>query len=160
MKSILIYDSLYGNTEKIAQSIGNVLKEQGETTLVRVGDYKMDMLVGIDLLIVGSPTQQFRATAATKGFLKGIPSGYLKGMRVAAFDTRLTQANIDGTPVLPHFVKLFGYAAEPISKALEKKGGLLVVPAEGFYVEGTEGPLVEGELERAAAWAKKLSVPA
>ena len=159
MKTLLIYDSIYGNTEKIAQSIVNVLKEQGETTLVRVGDFTMDMLVGIEILVVGSPTQQFRATAAMKGFLKGIPSGSLRGIRVAAFDTRLTQANIDGTPVLPHFVKLFGYAAEPIGKALEKKGGRLLIPAEGFYVVGMEGPLVEGELERAATWARKLFAP-
>ena len=75
---------------------------------------------------------------------------------MAAFDTRLTQGNIDATPVLPFFVKLFGYAAEPIAKELQKKGGVLVLPPEGFYVEGTEGPLVQGELERAATWAGKL----
>ena len=156
MKSIVIYDSLYGNTEKIAQSMRDALVELGAVTLVRVTDFRMDMLVGVNLLVVGSPTQQFRATVAIKGFLKGIPAGQLKGIRVAAFDTRLTQSNIDGTPVLPHFVKIFGYAAEPIGKELKKKGGELVIPAEGFYVEGTEGPLVQGELKRAAGWARKL----
>ncbi len=75
---------------------------------------------------------------------------------MGAFDTRLTQSNIDGTPVLPYFVKIFGYAAEPIGKELQKKGGELVLPAEGFYVEGTEGPLVQGELERAGEWGRKL----
>ena len=156
MKFILIFDSLYGNTEQISRSIGTALSEQGEVTLVRVADFKMDMLSGVELLLVGSPTQKFRSTDAIKGFLKGIPAGRLKGIRVAAFDTRLTQSNIDGTPILPHFVKIFGYAAEPIGKELQKKGGVLVVPPEGFYVEGTEGPLVEGELERAAEWARQL----
>ena len=156
MKFILVYDSLYGNTEKIARSIGDVLVEQGEGTLTRVADFKMDLLAGVDLLIVGSPTQQFKATTAMKAFLKAIPANGLKGVRVAAFDTRLTQSNIDGTPVLPFFVKLFGYAAEPIAKELQKKGGVLVISPEGFYVEGTEGPLVQGELERAATWARKL----
>jgi flavodoxin I len=156
MKFILVYDSLYGNTEKIARSIGDVLAGQGDVTLTRVADFNMDQLVGVDLFIVGSPTQQFKATAATKSFLKAIPAKGLKGVRVAAFDTRLTQSNIDGTPVLPFFVKLFGYAADPIAKELQKKGGELVVAPKGFYVEGTEGPLVQGELERAAAWARKL----
>jgi flavodoxin len=156
MKSIVIYDSQYGNTEKIAQSIGTALSTQGDVTLLRVGDVKMDTLTGVDVLIVGSPTQQFRSTAAIKGFLKGIPSDRLRNIKVAAFDTRLTQSNIDGTPVLPYFVKIFGYAAEPIAKALQKKGGQLVIPPEGFYVVGTEGPLVEGELERAATWTKNI----
>jgi flavodoxin len=156
MKSIVIYDSQFGNTEKIAQSIRDVLAEQGEVILVRVGDFNQGMLKDAELLIVGSPTQKFRATDAIKGFLKAIPSHQLKGFRVAAFDTRLTQSNIDGTPVLPYFVKIFGYAAEPISKELQKRGGELVLPPEGFYVAETEGPLIEGELERAVDWARKL----
>jgi hypothetical protein len=62
-------------------------------------------------------------------------------------------------PVLPFFVRLFGskaYAARRIADGLKKKGGELVVPPEGFYVEGTEGPLTEGELERAAYWAEQI----
>jgi flavodoxin len=156
MKSLAINDSLYGNTEKIARSIGDVLMEQGDVTLTRVAGFKKDLLAGVDMFIIGSPTQRFKATAATKAFLKAIPANGLKGVRVAAFDTRLTQSNIDGTPVLPFFVKLFGYAAEPIAKELQKKGGVQVLAPGGFYVEGMEGPLVQGELERAAAWAREL----
>ena len=158
MKSLVIYDSLYGNTEKIAQVIGEALGIKGEVAIKRVGDVVMEDLAGLDLLILGSPTQQFRATATMKDFLKRIPASGLKGVKVAAFDTRLTQGNIDGTPVLPYFVKIFGYAAEPMANGLKKKGGTLVVPPEGFYVEGTEGPLQAGELKRAADWVKKLFV--
>jgi hypothetical protein len=50
----------------------------------------------------------------------------------------------------------FGYAAKPIADRLERKGGRLVVPPEGFFVEGTEGPLAAGELKRAAEWASRL----
>jgi flavodoxin I len=53
-------------------------------------------------------------------------------------------------------VKLFGYAAEPIAAKLQKKGGTLAAPPEGFFVGGTEGPLKEGELERAAQWARRV----
>ena len=51
-------------------------------------------------------------------------------------------------------MKLFGYAAKPIADRLKKKGGELTIPPEGVYVKGTEGPLKEGELERAADWLR------
>jgi hypothetical protein len=57
---------------------------------------------------------------------------------------------------LAFFVRLFGYAAKPISKGLGKKGGEAVVPPEGFFVEGMEGPLMEGELGRAEEWARTI----
>jgi hypothetical protein len=59
--------------------------------------------------------------------------------------------------VLSFFVELFGYAAKPIADRLRKKGGSLVAPPEGFYVAGTEGPLLEGELDRAAQWAREMA---
>ena len=80
----------------------------------------------------------------------------LKGVKVAAFDTRFTMSAIEESRVLPFFVRLFGYAAKPISDRHKKKGGELIIPPEGFFVEGIEGPLKEGELERAASWAKVI----
>jgi hypothetical protein len=53
-------------------------------------------------------------------------------------------------------VKIFGYAAEPMAAKLKKKGGTVKNAPEGFIVGGTEGPLKDGELERAAAWTKEL----
>lgn len=156
MKAIIVYDSQYGNTEKIAQTIGEVLQQHGEVTLTKVADAGPEMLAGVDLVVVGSPTQQFRATAGMRDFLKNIPANGLKETRVAAFDTRLTQEYIDKNPPLPFFERIFGYAAERIAKALKQKGGQLVLPGEGFFVEGMEGPLSEGEQERARAWAAGL----
>ncbi len=117
---------------------------------------KPDMFKGIDLLVVGSPTQQFRATEAMRLFLEDLPKDVVKGIRAATFDTRLTQAFIDKHPPLSFFERIFGYAAERIAKALKEKGAILVVPGEGFYVNDTEGPLVEGEVEKAEQWARKL----
>ncbi len=156
MNVLIVYDSVYGNTEKIAQAIGAALGSQGEVETLRVSNVKPEQLAGLKLLIVGSPTQKFRPTAATSNFLKGIPGNGLKGVKVATFDTRITQSQIEGTPVLAFFVKIFGYAARPMAAALQKKGGELSLPPEGFFVEGTEGPLKEGELERAAEWARQL----
>ena len=156
MKAIVLYDSQFGNTEKIARIIADTLRGQAEVAFYRVGQVTISELAGVDLLVVGSPTQKFKPTIGVTDFLKSIPKNGLAGVRVAAFDTRLTQKNIDETPVLPFFVKIFGYAGEVIARGLEKKGGRLVVPAEGFYVLGTEDPLVEGEEERAVSWAEKL----
>jgi hypothetical protein len=65
-------------------------------------------------------------------------------------------SEIEKVRILALFVRLFGYAAEPIADRLRKKGGELIVPPEGFLVDGTEGPLIEGELERAADWGSQI----
>ena len=90
--------------------------------------------------------------------LKGLPENKLKGVKIAAFDTRLTWSEISKTPVLAFFVKLSGnaYAARPMADMLRKKGGELIVPPEGFFVDGTKGPLSQGELERAATWVNQI----
>ena len=157
MKILIIYDSVFGNTEQIAQAIGNALGSQEDVEILRVSNVKLEQLTGLKLLIVGSPTRQFRPTAAINNLLKRISKNGLKGVKVAAFDTRFTMSAIEESRVLPFFVRLFGYAAKPISDRLKKKGGELIIPPEGFFVEGIEGPLKEGELERAADWTKLIN---
>jgi len=156
MKAIVVYDSAFGNTEKVAQAIGQAIGSPEEVETVRVGNVRPEQLAGLTLLIVGSPTQKFSPLGTITRFLKGIPNDSLKGIKVAAFDTRATVEAIESVGILAFFVKIFGYAAEPIAKRLQKKGGELVIAPEGFYVSDTEGPLVEGELERAIEWAKKI----
>jgi len=116
-----------------------------------------EQLAGLELLIVGSPTQKFRPLPAVTALLKGIPQGGLKGVKVAGFDTRFPVSEIEKNRVLAFFVRIFGYAAKPISDRLEKAGGERVAPPEGFYVGEVQGPLLEGELERAADWARQIS---
>jgi flavodoxin len=159
MKGLILYDSMYGNTEQLAQAIGGTFGPQDDIATLRVGDVKPDHFMGLNLLIVGSPTQRFRPTIAISNLLKGIPQNSLKGVKVAAFDTRLTWSEISKTPVLAFFVKLSGenaYAARSMANSLKNKGGELILPPEGFFVEGMKGPLVNGELERAASWVKQL----
>ncbi|MBA7705071.1 hypothetical protein ES703_113895 [subsurface metagenome] len=72
---------------------------------------------------------------------------------MAAFDTRISPTDVNSR-FLNILVKLFGYAAKPIADKLERKGGELIISPEGFFVKGTEGPLKDGELERAVDWAK------
>jgi len=145
MKALIVYDSVYGNTEEIARAIGDTIT--GEVRVLRAGEANPPDLEAIDLIVVGAPTQGGRATAAINEFLARVAGPVIKGINVAAFDTRLSK----------RWVGVFGYAAGRIAKGLKKQGGTLVVPPEGFFVEGTKGPLKEGELERAAAWAKGIA---
>jgi len=154
MKALIVYDSVFGNTEKVAQAMGAALEGQAEVTTKRVGAVTEADLAGVDAVVAGSPTRKFTATPAIKNWIKGLPSGSLRGIKVAAFDTRIDVA--DGPGILRFFVKLFGYAAEPMARSLVKKGGSQAMEPAGFIVEGSEGPMREGELERAAAWAKRL----
>jgi flavodoxin len=156
MTTLIVYDSVFGNTEQVAQVIGQTLGALGETEVLRVTQAAPARLEGVTLLVAGSPTRGFRPTEATVKFLSDIPQGALEGVRVAAFDTRISIRDANNA-VLNVFVKIFGYAAQPIADRLVKKGGALVVPAEGFFVKGTEGPLKDGERERAAAWARAIA---
>jgi flavodoxin len=161
VQALVIYDSQYGNTEKIANAIGTTLGaalgaalgSQVETILVR--DARLEQLVGLDLLIVGAPTQRFRTTEAMLGFLKSIPVDRLKGVRVAAFDTRLSLNDIESS-AFRFIVKTGGFAAKHIADRLKKCGGEMILPPEGFLVKDMEGPLLDGELERAAQWAQHI----
>jgi len=163
MKALVVYDSFFGNTEKIAcavgDAIGNALAAQADVQTLRVGDVKLEHLTDLSLLVVGSPTRAFSASPATKAWLKALAPNSLRGVKVATFDTRADMKDVNSR-TLTAFVKLFGYAAEPIASSLTKRGGTLVVPAEGFFVEDKEGPLKDGELERAVAWAEHIAARA
>jgi len=156
MDALIVYDSVFGNTEKVAQAMGDALSSQMDVAVRKVGDVDPQQVTGVQLLIVGSPTRAFSPTPATKNFLKSIPRRGLEGVKVAAFDTRVSIEEVD-SPILNVFVKFFGYAAKPIARRLEKRGGEFTLPPEGFIVGGTEGPLKTGELERAASWAEKAA---
>ena len=155
MKALIIYDSFFGNTEKIAQAIGETLSSSMEVEVCKVSEVKQEQLKEINLLLVGSPTRGFMPSPAIKKFLRSIHSDGLKNIKAAAFDTRISEDDAK-IRILRFLMKVFGYAAEPISKKLRNKGAEIVVSPEGFCVKDTEGPPKEDELERAKSWALKI----
>lgn len=155
MKTLIIYDSLFGNTEKIARSVRDALGNGA--VLVHMKDFQMNLLDDAGLIIAGSPTRAFRPTPALTNLLKRIPAGALKGKNAAAFDTRINYDEIK-IPVLKSFMKWMGHAARHLAATLKKKGAVLKAPPEGFFVTGPEGPLKPGETERAGKWAKQLAL--
>lgn len=143
MKTLVVYDSTYGNTERIARAVAGAIDG---AAVRRPADVEVSDLSGIDLLVVGSPTQGGRPTKAIQEFVSGLGKS-VRGVRVAAFDTRLPSG----------WVRIFGYAAGRIAGSLRRRGGALATPAEAFFVAGKMGPLRPGEEDRAADWAKRIS---
>jgi flavodoxin len=144
MKTLVVYDSVYGNTRSIAEAIGDAA--EGDIEVMHVDEARASGLEAYDMLIVGAPTHGAKPSPGAQQYIDGIQAGALDGKKVASFDTRMTNK----------LITLFGVAAPKIAKALEEKGGTLVGSPEGFFVKGGEGPLKEGEVERATAWAKVL----
>ena len=157
MKALVIYDSFFGNTEQIARAIGEALAPQGDVQTLKVDEVRPEHLQGLDLLIIGSPTRQFSPSPGVNKLVKDIHPNGLEGVKAAVFDTRFAMIEIEKTPVLNFFVGIFGLDAEPIAKKLKKKGAQLAAEAEGFIVDGVEGPLKNGEQERAADWARRIA---
>jgi flavodoxin len=145
MNTLVVYDSVHGNTEKIARVIGGAIS--GEVQVLHAKQADASGLAAFDLVILGAPTHGGRPSPAMQEFLGKVPASAWQGKKVASFDTR----------VPAWWVKIFGFAAPRMARKLSKLGATLAAPAEGFFVKGTEGPLTEGEEERAAAWAKEVA---
>ncbi len=153
MKALIVYDSVFGNTEKVALAMKSALGQQAK--VVRVSDVVPEMLNGIGLLIVGSPTRGFRPTQPMTDFIKSLDSKKVKDIKIAAFDTRV-DINEVKSKVLTFMVNRFGYAAPFMTNILVKHGGKQAAEPEGFFVLDREGPMKDGEIKRAEAWARKL----
>jgi len=148
MKALIVYDSMFGNTEKIAQSIHDSLAESVNVEILHMSKLNSKELNGLDLVIVGSPTHRCKPSESVNVFLNNIPRGALKGISIASFDTRYHMSK--------WLLWLAGSATKRIARKLKSKKGNLALEPESFIVTGREGPLEDGELERASLWAKTI----
>lgn len=146
MDTLIIYDSLYGNTRIIAEAIGSAIP--AKVTLKHVGEIDPGDLGNPDLLLIGSPTHGGNASEAVKMLLDKLPEPGGDSGKVAAFDTRMPN----------WWLKPFGFAGPKITSRLEKQGWKVLLPGEGFIVTGGEGPLKDGEIDRAKSWAESILV--
>jgi len=133
---LVIFESKFGNTERVAKSLAGGLVRAGvETICVKAGDVNLESLPEFDLIAIGGPTQMFTASKPMKDFLLKLESVQgLKGRFGFAFDTKFGS-------------RLAGSAAKYIEKRLEELGMLVVRPRQSAIVLKTEGPLEEGEME-------------
>lgn len=150
MKTIVVYDSVYGNTEIVARAIGRAVEQAipGEVVVRRVSQVDVAELEAADLLIAGSPTHGALPTETVQDLLKQLGAPARAGARAATFDTRLTWKFLE---------RWGGFAAPKMAEALAEKGWVLSGTPGGFFVRGLKkGPLKKGEAERAAAWARRI----
>ncbi len=164
MYALVVYESMFGNTQKIAEAVADGLSSRMRVETVEVGSAPTVLPEGLDLLVLGGPTHAFgltrpatRRSAAEQAGHATISRGvglreWLAAVRApstevvsAAFDTRVDK------PRLP------GSAAHGAERRLRRLGLTVAAPAMSFHVTGTEGPLVDGEVTRARRWGERLA---
>jgi len=171
MRAVVIYESMFGNTRRIAEAVADGLANAVEVRLTRADQVLETDLEGADLVVVGAPThawslprantrQSALATArrsdndlvlepaadTSPGVREWLHS--LGRLRVAgtAFDTRF------------HAPRLFtGHASKAISRILRHDGVDVVLSPESFFVD-RQNHMVAGEEERARAWGRRLGL--
>jgi len=153
MNSIIVYDTSYGNTKKIAETIAETLKESGmEVTLFKVNEVKKLSAKDYNLLVLGSPTKFGTMTFAMKWFLGKVKSEEWMNKPFAAFDTENPE-NIEQSQLQNKEWS----AAEKIAEKLKEKKMNQLAPVLKALVLGQKGPLVEGEINRAREYASELA---
>ena len=169
MRAVVIYESMYGNTHKIADAIGRGLAPENEVTVVPVAEATADLLGKADLVVAGGPThihgmsgarsRQAAAEAAHKdgSGLTLEPHAQGPGLRdwlgtvghihgcSAAFDTRMAG------PAM-----LTGRASKAIAKLLDRHALTEIAAAQSFLVT-KDNHLRPGEEDRAEQWGRELA---
>jgi menaquinone-dependent protoporphyrinogen IX oxidase len=153
MKGIVVYDTSYGNTKKIAETIAETLKESGiEVDLFDVKDVKKLVAKDYSFLALGSPTRFGTMSFAIRGFLGKVKSEEWTNKPFAAFDTENPE-NIERARLEDKEWS----AAEKIAQKLREKKMHQQLPVLKAQVVGQKGPIVEGEIERTKDYAKQLA---
>jgi flavodoxin len=147
MKALVVYYSQFGNTRQVAEAIGGVLAGAGEARSVPVDELMAADLQDVDLVVMGTPTYKMNLPEVVRPVFDALPRRSLRGVAIAAFDTSYEMSGF-----LARFT-----AAKRIDQKLRKLGGKRLVAPETFHVEHHhEGPLCEGEIERARQWATAI----
>jgi hypothetical protein len=167
MKALVVFESMFGNTQLIASAIAEGLAPRMQVDLVEVGGAPAALDGDLDLLVVGGPTHAFgmsrpgtRQSAAeqAKHGLVSAGTGLREWLGALPKDSsHLAAATFDTRIAKPH---LPGSAAAAAGKRLRRLGFRVVVPPASFSVDGTTGPLLDGELERARGWGEALAASA
>lgn len=166
MHTVVVFETLWGNTEQIGREIAAGLGD-GRTDVVDAASAPEVLDADVDLLIVGGPTHAFsmstertRESAKQQGAVHipargirewiGAHQSPTRAIPVATFDTRVVSPRLPGSAAKKAMKRLVGLGYRPAAKP------------ETFGVHGYAGPVADGELERARRWGAELAtlVPA
>jgi len=153
MKGIVVYDTSYGNTKTIAETIAETLKESGiEVDLFNVKDVRKLSAKDYNFLVLGSPTRFGTMSFAIRSFLGKVKSEKWMNKLFTAFDTENPE-NIERARI-----ENKGWSAgEKISEKLRDKKMNQLLPVLKAVVLGQKGPLKEGEIDRTKEYARELA---
>ena len=146
VNALVVYFSKFGNTQMVAEAIVKVFESVGSARLLSSDQLEASDLEGSDLVVMGSPTHKMNLLESVRPVFERLPKRVLRGKNVAAFDTSYKMSSM-----MARFT-----AAKKLVQKLRKLGGKRVVPPETFFVMAREGPLFDGEIERAAVWANTI----
>jgi hypothetical protein len=170
MRTLVLFESMYGHTRRIAEAIGDGLRPAGEARVVPIGEVSDELVAWAELVVVGGPTHargmSSEASRANAVETAAKPDGWSEmalepdatgpgirewlegavgdGKPAATFDTRIKA---------PAF--LTGRASGEIAKGLRGRGFTVVADPESFLLD-SHSRLVAGEIERARAWGTAL----
>jgi flavodoxin len=144
MKILVTYATRHGNTRRIAEAVAAALEARGQVRLAPIEELT-GIEAGIELFIVGGPTEGHGVTPPVVQFFDRLAPGSLRGIPAAAFDTRMNW---------PRF--LSGSAAAKIVQRLRQEGARVLEPEGSFLVSG-KPELAPDELQRASEWALTLA---
>jgi flavodoxin len=143
-KAIIVYDTKYGNTKKVAEDIASGISDEGiEVSLKGVKDTSPEEVMQFDLLVLGAPTHINNAKKDTKKFLKKLKGTNLSSLKFAAFDTRIKNAKKGAS------MKIEGILAELGASKVHE--GLTV------WVSGMKGPLEETSEEKSKVFGSEIA---
>lgn len=143
VKSLVVYFSKFGNTQKIAEAIAEILRSAGFVHVITTDQLSVSELKDVDLVVMGTPTHRMNLPEVVRASFEILPRRILRSASVAVFDTSYKMSRW-----LTPFT-----AARKLAHRMRRLGGKSIVPPETFHVVEREGPLYEGEIERAKTWA-------
>jgi flavodoxin len=147
MNALVVYHSQFGNTQQVAEAIAEVFQGAGAARALSADRLAAAELQDVDLMVMGTPTHKMNLPQALRPVFEELPRRILRGVTIAAFDTSYRMSAL-----LARFT-----AAKRVDRKLRKLGGKRLVPPETFHVEDNhEGPLYDGEIERARIWAQTI----
>ncbi len=153
-KVLVVYESKYGNTKRVAETIIEGMKEIPgvEASLRERKDVNYKELPNCNAILIGSPNHMGNATHGILGFIGKVDKLKLAGKLVAVFDTY--RGVYDRAKA-----SQFQVAMKKMEKRLGEKAPTmnLVTPGLSIMVQGKEGPITEGELPKAKEFGAKFA---
>ncbi|HET7690674.1 MAG TPA: flavodoxin domain-containing protein [Nocardioidaceae bacterium] len=163
MRALVVFESMFGNTEQVAESVAEGLRDYLEADVVDVATSPSAHAGDYDVIVLGAPTHAFSLSTRRSrrdAWLRGARAGVMRyGLRdwiaelapphaavTAVFDTRARR------------LRLLPGSARTAAQLLRRKGAASLTTPHSFYTLSERGPLADGQLERAREWGVALAI--